>query len=410
MRTDSQEETAVDRRPALVTVTPRDISFRRWTDAAGFAAGTGAGVAVTGDGLVIAGPVGTLDHTDPYGSGAAVRYEYATWLSPVVAPGFGFTELVTSWHAETPGGCWIGIDMRAETGSGRTGWYVMGRWAADDELFHRTTVGGQRDAAGRVDADIFRAADGVRLTSWQLRLTLYRPAGGTDTPSLASVGAMVSAPLTAGPAASSPGPATGTVLDVPGYSQRIHAGQYPQWNGGGATWCSATSTAMILAYWGTGPAPDEYAWVDPSYADPWVDHAARHTFDYQYDGCGNWSFNTAYAGRYGLDGFVTRLRSLAEAESFIAAGIPLVLSLSFGGDQIPGLAYSTSGHLLVLVGFDAAGDPVLNDPNSDDDASVRKPVPRADFERAWLSSSGGTTYVMRPAGTPLPTPPDQPNW
>jgi hypothetical protein len=167
---------------------------------------------------------------------------------------------------------------------------------------------------------------------------------------------------------------------------------------------------MVVSYWGTGPTPADYAWVDPSYADPWVDYAARNTYDYAYQGCGNWPFNTAYAGRFGLDGFVTRLRSLNEAELFIAAGIPLVVSASFKKNEIPGLTYGTGGHLMVLVGFTADGSPVLNDPFSPTNADVRKPVGRAEFEAAWLNTSRGVAYVIHPASAALPLPPAQPNW
>jgi hypothetical protein len=167
---------------------------------------------------------------------------------------------------------------------------------------------------------------------------------------------------------------------------------------------------MVLAYWGAGPTPADYAWVDPAYADPWVCFAARHTYDHDYDGCGNWPFNTAYAGRFGLRGFVTRLRSLNEAERFIAAGIPLIASASYQKGQVPGLDYGTAGHLMVLVGFTASGDPVLNDPNSPSNAAVRKPVGRAEWEAAWLNSSRGVVYVIHPASTPLPPPPAQANW
>ena len=161
---------------------------------------------------------------------------------------------------------------------------------------------------------------------------------------------------------------------------------------------------------GGGPTPADYAWVDPSYVDPWVDYAARNIYDYAYGGTGNWPFNTAYAGRFGLDGFVTRLRSLNEAEAFIAAGIPLIFSLSFKKNQIPGLTYATAGHLLVVVGFSATGQPILNDPASATDAAVRKTVGRAQFEAAWLDASGGTVYVMHPPTVTLPPPPTQPNW
>ena len=167
---------------------------------------------------------------------------------------------------------------------------------------------------------------------------------------------------------------------------------------------------MVVAYWGSGPAPTDYAWVNSGYADPWIDYAARNTYDYTYHGAGNWPFNTAYAGRFGLDAFVTRLRSLNEAESFIAAGIPLVLSLSFTKKQIPGLSYGTAGHLLVLAGFSSTGQPVLNDPASPSDAAVRKTVGRSEFESAWLTSSGGTVYVITPAGYPLPARTTQANW
>lgn len=209
---------------------------------------------------------------------------------------------------------------------------------------------------------------------------------------------------------STPAAAQAVVLNVPQYSQDIHAGQYPQWDGGGEAWCSPTSTSMIVASWGTGPTATDDAWVDPSYQDPWVDFAARNTYDLNYNGCGNWPFNTAYAGRFGLDGFVTRLRSLNEAERFVAAGIPLVFSLSFKKNQIPGLTYGTNGHLLCVVGFSATGQPVLNDPASPDDASVRKTVSRNEFEAAWLDASGGTVYVIHPTSVPLPTPPTQANW
>ena len=93
----------------------------------------------------------------------------------------------------------------------------------------------------------------------------------------------------------------------------IHRGEFPQYGGGGEAWCSPTSTAMVLGYYGRLPAPSSYAWVGPR-TDPWVDEVARRTYNVAYDGTGNWPFNTAYAASRGLTAFVTRLRSLAEAE------------------------------------------------------------------------------------------------
>src|SRR4029079_13652516 len=160
-------------------------------------------------------------------------------------------------------------------------------------------------------------------------------------------------------------------LGVPTYSQEIHAGEFPEYDGGGEAWCSPTSTAMILDFWHAGPTASELASfpgatkADGSpYVDPQVDYASRAVYDWHYQGAGNWPFNTAYAGSRGLNAFVTRLRSLAEAEQFIKAGIPLVASLSFKKGDLPGAGYGTNGHLMVIVGFAPNGDVVVNDPAS----------------------------------------------
>ena len=382
----------------------RDIRFTRW-DATTFATGTAAGTVLAGGALAIGSPIGQTAYN-------GMTYDYATWTSPPVALAFAATEAIASWTAATPGNTWVQVELRGVTELGTTTkWYVLGQWAASDQFIRRTSVGGQGDADGSIAIDTFVAAAGHGLTSYELRITLYRAAGSTLTPQLSTVGAVASRlPEPGAVAASTPQAAQGVILTVPQYSQNIHAGEYPEYNGGGEAWCSPTSTSMVVASWGTGPTPADYAWVDPSFADPWVDHAARSTYDLNYDGCGNWPFNTAYAGTFGLQGFVTRLRSLTEAEQFIAAGIPLVFSLSFKKGKIPGLTYGTNGHLLVLIGFTASGQPVLNDPASPDDASVRKTVGRAEFEAAWLDTSRGVVYVIHPASVALPPAPAQANW
>lgn len=386
----------------------RDVLYKAWSTDAELAAGTSTGVNISGGALSLASAVGQRDYL-------GTTYDYATWTSPVVTNGFAASEAVASWNADTPGGCWVEVELQGVTALGNTTkWYIMGRWAADDTYIARTSVPTQGDTDGSIAIDTFVAAAGHELTSYQVRVTLLRPVASGLTPTVRSIGAMASLLPTdkdkASVVPSTPMMAQGVVLNVPQYSQDIHLGQYPQFDGGGEAWCSPTSSSMIVAYWGTGPTPADYAWVDPSYQDPWVDYAARNTFDLNYNGCGNWPFNTAYAGRFGLDAFVTRLRSLNEAEQFIAAGIPLVLSLSFKKNEIPGLTYGTGGHLLCLVGFSATGQPVLNDPASVDDAAVRKTVGRNEFEAAWLTTSGGIVYVIHPTSVALPAPPAQANW
>ena len=338
------------------------------------------------------------------GGASAGAVASGSWTSEWVELPFAFTRLVPSWNGATPDGTWLRVEMQARRASGgETRWWSFGTWAAGDADVRRASLEGQSDGDGRVDTDTFEAAS--PMSAYRMRVVLERRSPAEPPPAIGLLAAVASDPSRFAPRIpSAAGAAAGRELPVPGYSQEIHAGAYPEYDGGGEAWCSPTSTAMVLAYWKTGPTPAELSWVDPRYPDPQVAHAARFTFDAAYGGTGNWPFNTAYAARYGLRGFVTQLRSLAEAERFIAAGIPLIASVKVAPGALPGflLPQGTNGHLLVISGFTAAGDVVSHDPAATSNESVRRVYPRAAFEKAWLEGSRGTVYVIHPPTLALP--------
>ena len=324
---------------------------------------------------------------------AGRRYEAGTWTSPWSTPGFDATALIPTWEATTPGKSLVRVEVRAMAADGSTGsWDTMADWSRTGRPVARTTYSGQTDDLGRVSVDTWYAAS--TIASWQVRVTLMRPRGSSLAVSLERVGAVASADASAPRPTSTPGPGVGTVLPVPTYSQMVHSGHYPQWGGGGEAWCSATSTAMVLGYYGISPAPTGIA---PGHVDAVVDHTAKMVYDHGYDGTGNWAFNTAYASTLVAgDSYVTRMSGLREAEDYIAAGVPLVVSIAFGRNQLTGAPISASnGHLLVIVGFEADGDVVVNDPAGATNGEVRRVYDRAQFERIWISASGGTAYVIR---------------
>jgi hypothetical protein len=392
------------------------VDFHQWRSARDFRSGHAEGVRPgPGGSLVIGRPAGVVEHTEP-DLGTTRRYEYGRWTSPSYRHGFGATQLVASWNATTPEDTWLLVEMRGRTTAGTaTSWYTMGRWALGDEDVLRTTVSVQSDASGHVDVDTFVARSGVTLRSYQLRVTLYREAGGRATPRLAMVGAMTSAIPDRFTVPTSPSAgAWGRELPVPRYSQNIHVGEYPRYGGGGEAWCSPTSTEMVVEYWGRGPSADDLAWVDPAYQDPSVDHAARFVYDKDYDGTGNWPFNTAYASTFGLTGHITRLSSLRDVERLILAGVPVITSQSFLASELDGAGYGTAGHIMVIVGFTEDGDVIANDPASSSNDEVRNVYKRAQFETIWLrtkringsggvsSGSGGIAYLIAPPGKRLP--------
>ncbi|MEW5356658.1 peptidase C39 family protein [Streptomyces sp. 16-176A] len=398
----------------------RPVDYRAWTTYADWYEGVFRGArAVAGarPALEIAAPAGSTDYTDPH-TGATARWEYATWTGPLHRLPVPATEAIASWNADTPAGTWLQVELRGAYSDGTdTPWYVMGRWAAGDQDIKRTSVDDQSDGRSTVWTDTLAIDDpssGLRLAAYRLRLTLYRRPGTRLTPLVRRIGAMgsdVPDRFTV-PATTPAGPAR--ELAVPRYSQEIHAGQYPQYDNGGEAWCSPTSSQMIIEYWGGKLTPEQLSWVDPSYADPQVCHAARSTYDHQYTGCGNWPFNAAYAATFkDLQGMVTRLGSLTDLETLIAAGIPAITSQSFLKTELTGAGYGTSGHLMTVIGFTADGDVIANDPASPSDDAVRRVYARREFENIWLrtkrynasgqvaSGSGGVCYLYFPA---FPTP------
>ena len=324
-------------------------------------------------------------------------YERASWSSGWVAPGHGFGELIPSWDVHAPSGTFVSVRMVARTAGGsRTHWKTMGRWAYRDSWrLRRSAPTSQEDRLATVATDTLRAKSGVTFTAYRLAVDLHRRKGTTIAPRVRSVHAVASRLAGSVPATSAP-LLPGKVLRVPRYSQQIHRGEYPRYGGGGEAWCSPTSLAMVLAYYGKRPTAREYAWVDDAYDDPWVDEAARRVYDYAYRGAGNWPFNTAYAATRLRRSVVTRLSSLRDAERFIAAGVPLVVSVSFSSGQLDGAPISsTNGHLLVVVGFTSAGDVVVNDPAAASNTGVRRVYDRGQFEAAWLRRSHGLAYAIR---------------
>ena len=181
----------------------------------------------------------------------------------------------------------------------------------------------------------------------------------------------------------------------------VHSGHYPAWGGGGEAWCSPTSTgdgARLLRHL---PGAHRH------HGRPRRRRRRPHRQDGlrpRLRGTGNWAFNTAYAATLvGGDSYVTRMRDLREAEDYIVAGVPLVVSIAFGRNQLTGAPISASnGHLLVVVGFEADGDVVVNDPGRRDQrrgAPRLRPRPvRADLDRRLRRD--GVRHPQRYSRTP----------
>lgn len=393
---------------------PRRSSLVRYR-ATGFP-GSHAGTAATTAGLVFSRATSSQAYTDPI-TRRSLSMQRAAWNGPVQTTGFGATQLIPSWNAATPVGTAVRVQLRARNNKGTwSRWFTVALWtssSANATTPTRMTYNGQSDAVATMATDTLKATSGTVFTAWQLRLELLRHSSTTARPTVSQAAVAASSTPQSSTPVSPVGVARGFGLAVPAYSQMLHVGHYPAWNGGGEAWCSATSVAMVLDYWKKGASAAETAWVRPTpHTNPQVEQVVRGVWDAGYKGTGNWPFNVACAHARGLSGFVTRLRSLTEAELFIKAGIPLVVSTSFSSSQLSGAGFGTNGHLMVIKGFDASGNVRVNDPASSLKASnalVPRTYNRAQFESAW-GRSGGLAYVIHPATKALPARPVGAAW
>ena len=298
--------------------------------------------------------------------------------SPEITTRADWNELIASWNVQMPPEASLRVEARALAPGHATKFYDLGFWAGPDHTPSRTSLNGQKDADGDVSTDTLILSKPAHAV--QVRLVL----DGDVTPTFLSLSLTDSRlPRTERPPNKA---AWGRVIDVPERSQL----SYP---GGGHSWCSPTSLSMVMTYWAHQCHQPDWA-VD-------VPEAVKGTYDVAWEGTGNWPFNTAYAGSFpGLRGYVTRFADLRELEDWIAAGIPVILSVGYNA-EVGGDTPGNNGHILVCVGFTPAGDPVINDPwtRFDKGEHVRRVFRRANLEKMWAHSQNAV-YCVYPADWP----------
>ncbi|MEO7908923.1 MAG: peptidase C39 family protein [Roseiflexaceae bacterium] len=308
-------------------------------------------------------------------------------LGPMQAAPAPFSAAIPSWSAETPLGSWIEVQLRARIAGRWTSFYRMARWDDQAAGGARGSFTTQRDADGQVNTDTLSLAEAADAI--QPRVLLY--GNGNAQPTLRTLRVALIAPSER---AQQPAAYIPCELPVPLRSQMT----YPH----GSRICSPTSVAMLLLYW--------HARTNDPRLAAFADHAAvsqlvaPRVYDPVYDGYGNWSFNTAYAAAQGLDAYVACFDTLAQLEAWIAASVPVVISVAWKAGELAGAPItSSSGHLLIVAGFDEAGRVIVADPRAEHEQQVRRLYDAAQLETIWQRNSNGMVYLIHPHGWPIPS-------
>ncbi len=305
-------------------------------------------------------------------------------VSPIIKAPIDWNELVVSWNASAPTNSWLTVEARAIYSDHQTKYYTLAQWSADAPDHPRQSVRHQKDDDGDVRTDTWLLRrPGADV---QLRVTL-NGSSQAARPELKYLGiSFLDSRVKLEPPVSDHR-AWGKIIATPERSQH----GYPEEEG----WCSPTSLSMVLSRWsGLLRRPE---------MDLDVPATAAKVFDRGFGGTGNWPFNTAWAGSFpGMRAYVARFSDITELETWIDAGIPVIISAPWHLLE-PGRPSTGSGHLVVCIGFTETGDVVINDPatNLRKGQSVRHIYTRANVSNAWKVSHN-TVYLIYPESVAPP--------
>ncbi len=355
--------------PPAPTTAP-DVDYLRYTDrvdqfasAADFAAGTLKGVAINGDHVELAPPASDTSYP-----------RMGTWTSHELSTPFAFTELLATFNATFPARTGVVLETRVKVGEAWSPWLYVQSWG--QTLTPPARV--NKFEQGEVEVDILELK--APASAYQLRVTLQSFSHDAAVSPLLRRASVCYSGDTGSPPYRQPLPADlnwARDLGVPFRPQGDASVPKPLWS----QICSPTCTTMVMEHFGKNL--------------PTLDNAEA-IFDPHYDMFGNWGRAVSRAGEQGFDAYLIRVRSLDDAKKYVAAGQPLIASIQFKKGEVEGFLYpQTAGHLIVIRGFTADGDAIVNDPASREKGNgvIYK---AAELEKAWFRP-GGVAYVIRRA-------------
>lgn len=144
--------------------------------------------------------------------------------------------------------------------------------------------------------------------------------------------------------------------------------------------CSPTCTTMVLA--GFGKQPD-------------LAQISAACFDAASNLYGIWPLALRAASDMGCVGAVEVFADWRAPQRVIAAGLPVIASIRFGLDGLPGSPLrQTAGHLVVVYGI-GREQVLVCDPAAPDSEGVLRSYDTPSFARAWFQHRGAA-YILLP--------------
>ncbi len=276
---------------------------------------------------------------------------------------FPFNRVLPSWNGYVPNdNSSFKVTIRFFEASGTwSPWLTVGFWKANIWSTYGTTS----YSGGKINID--NAVLNSYHNKWQFKVIMKRTSSGQPSPELYKLSFFASDQKVTDNVNIS------TIInDKP---QKIFIPTEFFWQYSldpdiGGDICSPTSVSMVLRSYNIEVDPLQFA---------------KDTKCPYWGIFGIWPRVVQNAAEYGLDGAVTRYRSWSQAYETLAAGGRVVMSV--GSPLYP------NGHLMMLAGFDASGNPIMHDPARSNGYSYK--FNKTSLSESWFNK-GGIAYTFFP--------------
>ncbi|GAB6283663.1 MAG: hypothetical protein STSR0008_24500 [Ignavibacterium sp.] len=276
---------------------------------------------------------------------------------------FPFNRGLPSWNGKTTNDNSSFKVMMRFYKNGWSNWLTVGFWKANLWMNYGETTYLGDEIKVEIDYVILKSY----YTKWQFKVEMMRTDINQPSPELHKLSFFVSDQLTTDNV-----DITSIVNDNPDsiFIDTEHFYQYDLDPEIGGSICSPTSVAMVLRSYNIEVDPLQFA---------------RDTKCPYWEIFGIWPRVVQNAAEYGLNGAVTRYRSWSQAREILASGGRVVMSV--GSPLYP------NGHLIMLAGFDSAGNPISHDPGKSN--GYKYIHNKTELTKSWFNK-GGIAYTFFP--------------
>ncbi len=274
-----------------------------------------------------------------------------------------FDQGLPSWNGHTPNDKSSFKVLMRFYKNGWSPWLTVGYWK--NNIF--PSYGSTSFNGGKIEIDW--AVLNSYYSKWQFQVVMKRTAVSEPSPTLRKLSFFVSDHKTTDNV-----DIASIVNDKPAaiFIPTQHFYQYGLDPGIGGDICSPTSVSMVLRSYDINVDPLQFA---------------RDNYDDYWGIFGIWPKAVQNAAEHGLNGEVTRYRNWSQARKVLADSGRIVMSVG-----LPLYA----GHLMMLAGFDAQGNPIVHDPAKSNGYSYK--FNKTSLSQSWFDK-GGVAYTFFPGDT-----------